>query len=75
MFIDIMGAKYPPPMGPILESNTAGEKRVLDLGAGNGAWYVPLDRFSRGRPEITHLCLWQVTRRLSRLASLRCIGR
>ena len=54
MFIDIMGAKYPPPMGPILESSVAGEKRVLDLGAGNGAWYVPLDRFNRGRPQMTN---------------------
>ncbi|RXW19328.1 hypothetical protein EST38_g6524 [Candolleomyces aberdarensis] len=42
MFIDIMGAKYPPPMGPILESSIAGEKKVLDLGAGNGACVVNL---------------------------------
>ncbi|RXW17228.1 hypothetical protein EST38_g8626 [Candolleomyces aberdarensis] len=39
MFIGVMGGKYPPPMGPILQnSTTQGEKRVLDLGAGSGCW-------------------------------------
>lgn len=40
MFIEIMGAKYPPEMERVLQSTIAGEKRVLDLGCGNGDWCV-----------------------------------
>lgn len=38
MFINIMGAKYPPQMRSVMESTIPGEKKVLDLGCGNGAW-------------------------------------
>jgi predicted TPR repeat methyltransferase len=38
MFIEIMGAKYPPDMREIMNSVIPGEKKVLDLGCGNGAW-------------------------------------
>jgi hypothetical protein len=40
MNIDMIGAKYPPLMGPVLQSTIPGEKKVLDLGCGSGAWWV-----------------------------------
>ncbi|EAU92569.1 hypothetical protein CC1G_06580 [Coprinopsis cinerea okayama7 len=39
----IMG-KYPPPLPYILQSNTPGEKAVLDLGCGNGDWIISVAR-------------------------------
>ncbi|KAF6754309.1 S-adenosyl-L-methionine-dependent methyltransferase [Ephemerocybe angulata] len=45
MFIEMQGGKwYPPAMERVMKSNIQGEKRVLDLGCGNGAWYVLIDR-------------------------------
>jgi tRNA1(Val) A37 N6-methylase TrmN6 len=38
MLISIMRAKYPPGMERVLASTIPGEKRVLDLGCGNGEW-------------------------------------
>ncbi|KAJ3549831.1 hypothetical protein NMY22_g744 [Coprinellus aureogranulatus] len=38
MHIEMIGAKYPPPMGPVMQSTIPGDKKVLDLGCGSGAW-------------------------------------
>ncbi|KAF5335716.1 hypothetical protein D9611_009744 [Ephemerocybe angulata] len=39
MFIDIFGAKYPPPMGVALrQGHYEPTKKVLDLGCGGGGW-------------------------------------
>jgi len=51
-----MGAKYPPPMGPILASTTPNEKRVLDLGCGNGAWYDRSQWFTWPKLTVSILC-------------------
>lgn len=38
MHIEMIGAKYPPPMEHVMRSTIPGEKKVLDLGCGSGAW-------------------------------------
>ncbi|TEB26001.1 S-adenosyl-L-methionine-dependent methyltransferase [Coprinellus micaceus] len=44
MLISIMRAKYPPFMERVLASTIPGEKRVLDLGCGNGEWISDVAR-------------------------------
>ena len=40
LLLDIMGAKYVPPMAGIMADDTPGEtKACLDLGCGSGSWY------------------------------------
>jgi hypothetical protein len=54
MNIDMIGAKYPPPMGPVLQSNIPGEKKVLDLGCGSGAWWVHNSFRTGGKWDTNH---------------------
>lgn len=51
LFVHIMGGKYTPAMSAVLADDVPGEvKTCLDLGCGNGSWYVTLCIYSTHCP-------------------------